>query len=146
MFDTANSRIGFANTPFTNADSNYYSAPQQINDAGDVKGHSHIVIEQLASLNQTDPTDPNKFAFFKGLNNEAQNGILTADVTGGLNPGAYRIASINSAANHQPVLVAIAQRGALDDMVYVSIVVSSWSAETHQRSFAVHGRIDKRSR
>ena len=109
---------------FTNADSNYYSAPQQINDAGDVKGHSHIVIEQLTSLNQTDPTDPNKFAFFKGLNDEAQNGILTADVTGGLNPGAYRIASINSAANHQPVLVAIAQRGALDDMVYVSVAVA----------------------
>ncbi|KAI1793760.1 hypothetical protein LXA43DRAFT_1059756 [Ganoderma leucocontextum] len=83
---------------FVNAAENYFSAPQQIDSAtGNINGHSH-------------------FVFFKGLNAAAQGGILTADVPGGLPAGSYRIASINSAANHQAVLVAVAQHGALDDM------------------------------
>jgi len=106
---------------FVNAASNYFSAPQQVDASGDIIGHSHVVVESLTSLNQTVPTDPTKFAFFKGLNAAANNGILTADVTSGLAPGAYRLASINSAANHQPVLVAIAQHGTLDDMVYFTV-------------------------
>jgi len=106
---------------FVNAASNYFSAPQQVDGSGDIIGHSHVVVEKLASLDQTDPTDPSKFAFFKGLNAAANDGILTADVTKGLAPGAYRLASINSAANHQPVLVAIAQHGSLDDMVYFTV-------------------------
>lgn len=110
---------------FVNADENYFSAPQVVDTNGDIQGHSHIVIEQLTALNQTTPTDPAQFVFFKGLNDVAQNGVLSANVTGGLGEGVYRIASINSAANHQPVLVAIAQHGALDDMVYVSAGYSS---------------------
>jgi len=106
---------------FVNAASNYFSAPQQVDASGDIVGHSHVVVEKLTSLNQTTPTDPTKFAFFKGLNAAAQNGVLTADVTNGLAAGAYRLASINSAANHQPVLVAIAQHGSLDDMVYFTV-------------------------
>ena len=106
---------------FVNADENYFAAPQQVNSDGDIQGHSHVVIEQLSSLDQTTPTDPTSFIFFKGLNDVAQNGILTADVTGGLAAGFYRIASINTAANHQPVLVAVAQHGTLDDMSYVSL-------------------------
>ena len=106
---------------FVNAQTNYYSAPQQVNDAGDIIGHSHVVIEQLDSLNQTTPNDPNKFAFFKGINGAAVNGIISADVTAGLPAGVYRMASINAAANHQPVLVAVAQHGSLDDMVYFTV-------------------------
>lgn len=106
---------------FVNANQNYFAAPQQVNSAGNVVGHSHVVIDFLDSLNQTTPTNPTRFAFFKGLNDAAVNGVLTADVTQGLPAGAYRLASINTAANHQPVLVAIAQHGGLDDMVYVSI-------------------------
>ncbi|KDQ54819.1 hypothetical protein JAAARDRAFT_160037 [Jaapia argillacea MUCL 33604] len=106
---------------FVNADQNYFAAPQFTNGNGDVEGHSHVVIEQLDSLTQTKPTNPAKFVFFKGLNAQAQNGILTANVTGGLDAGVYRMASINSAANHQPVLVAIAQHGALDDMIYFTV-------------------------
>jgi hypothetical protein len=106
---------------FVNAASNYYSAPQQVNAQGNIIGHSHIVIEQLSSLGQTTPTDPSKFAFFKGINGVAQNGVLSADVTDGLPAGAYRLASINAAANHQPVLVAVAQHGSLDDMVYFTV-------------------------
>jgi len=106
---------------FVNAANNYFAAPQQVNDNGDIIGHSHVVIEKMTSLNQTKPTDPTKFAFFKGLNVAAKNGILNADVTGGLDEGVYRLASINAAANHQPVLVAVAQHGSLDDMVYFTV-------------------------
>ena len=103
---------------FVNANNNYFAAPQQVNAQGDIKGHSHVVIDPVPSANSTEPTDPTKFVFFKGLNAAADaNGILTAEVPGGLPAGSYRLASINSAANHQPVLVAVAQHGALDDMV-----------------------------
>jgi hypothetical protein len=106
---------------FVNADSNYFAAPQQVDAAGDIVGHSHVVVEKITSLTQTEPTDPTKFAFFKGLNAAATNGILTADVTKGLAPGVYRLASINTAANHQPALVAVAQHGSLDDQVYFTV-------------------------
>ncbi|KAM5545821.1 hypothetical protein V8D89_000859 [Ganoderma adspersum] len=102
---------------FVNAAENYFAAPQQVNAQGNIKGHSHVVIDKLPSLNSTTPTDPTKFVFFKGLDAAAQNGVLSADVPNGLPAGFYRLASINSAANHQPALVAVAQHGALDDMV-----------------------------
>ncbi|KZT67619.1 hypothetical protein DAEQUDRAFT_672941 [Daedalea quercina L-15889] len=103
---------------FVNPDTNYFAAPQQVNaSTGLIMGHSHVVIEQISSMNQTEPTDPTKFAFFTGLNAVAENGQLTATVSGGLPKGTYRMASINAAANHQPVLVAVAQHGSLDDMV-----------------------------
>jgi len=104
---------------FVNADTNYFAAPQQTNGGGDIQGHSHIVIEKLSALDQTDPTDPTQFAFFKGLN--AAGTTLTADVTNGLDEGFYRMMSINTAANHQPVLVAVAQHGALDDGIYFTV-------------------------
>lgn len=104
-----------------NENSNYYSAPQQVNSAGNIIGHTRIAIEQLSSLNQTTTTDPNKFTFFKGIGAAAVNGVLSADITDGLPAGAYRMASINSAANLQPVLVAVAQHGSLDDMIYFTV-------------------------
>ncbi|CAE6413121.1 unnamed protein product [Rhizoctonia solani] len=86
---------------FVNPNTNYYSAPQQVDGSGTVIGHSHVTVELLSSLDQTTVTNPQKFAFFKGLNNAAQGGVLTADVTAGLPAGAYRMCSINSAANHR---------------------------------------------
>jgi hypothetical protein len=106
---------------FVNAEQNYFSAPQQVNSAGLIIGHSHVVIEALSSLGQTDVTDPTKFAFFKGLNDPASNGILSADVTNGLPKGFYKISSINTAANHQPALGPVAQHGSFDDAAYVSV-------------------------
>ncbi|KAJ8587910.1 hypothetical protein M405DRAFT_282144 [Rhizopogon salebrosus TDB-379] len=106
---------------FVNAQEDYFSAPQQLNGQGQIQGHSHVVIEQLDSLSQTTPTDPTKFAFFKGLNEAAVNGVLTADVTNGLPAGAYKMSTINSAANHQPVLGPIAQHGSFDDAVYFTV-------------------------
>jgi hypothetical protein len=103
-----------------NAQENYFAAPQQVNAQGQIIGHSHVVVEQLSALGQTTPTDPTKFAFFKGLNDAAVNGVLSVDVTDGLPAGAYKVSTINSAANHQPALVSVAQHGSLDDAVYVS--------------------------
>jgi len=103
---------------FVNAQASYFAAPQTISSGGPIIGHSHVVVEALSALDQTSPTDPRKFAFFKGLDDAAQGGVLTAAVAGGLPAGPYRLCSINTAANHQPVLVPIAQHGSLDDCVY----------------------------
>jgi hypothetical protein len=122
---------------FVNAKKNYFAAPQQLNGGGTIVGHSHVVVEKLSGLDQTTPTNPKEFIFFKvresivilnishskilqGLNAAAQGGTLTADVPGGVPAGAYRLCSINSSANHQPVIVPVAQHGSLDDCVYVS--------------------------
>ncbi|KAJ3713579.1 hypothetical protein C8R42DRAFT_633705 [Lentinula raphanica] len=103
---------------FVNANENYFAAPQQLNAQGQIIGHTHVVIEALSDLGQTTPTDPQKFAFFKGVNTAAVNGAVTADVTSGVPAGTYRLCSINSSSNHQPVIVPIAQHGSLDDCVY----------------------------
>jgi len=106
---------------FVNADSNYYSAPQQVNSAGTIIGHSHITVQAIDSFTSTTPLDPNKFAFFKGVNQAATNGQLTEQVTAGLPAGSYRVCTINTDANHTPALVAVAQHGFLDDCVYFSV-------------------------
>ncbi|KAF7972583.1 hypothetical protein HWV62_38572 [Athelia sp. TMB] len=106
---------------FVNAQTNYFSAPQQLNAQGQIIGHSHVVIEALTAIDQTTPTDPTTFAFFLGLNAAAQNGVLTADVTNGLPAGVYKLTSINTAANHQPVLVPVAQHGSTEDSVYFTV-------------------------
>lgn len=79
-----------------------------------------MVIQELDSLATTQVPDPKKFAFFKGVNGAAVNGVVTADVTNGVPAGAYRLCSINTAMNHQPAIVPVAQHGALDDCIYVS--------------------------
>jgi len=121
---------------FVNAEENYFSAPQQLNGQGIIIGHSHVVVETLQALDQTTPNNPTKFAFFKGLNNAAQGGILTASVTAGLPAGAYRLCSINTAANHQPALVPIAQHGSLDDCVYFTASAGGAVAATNSSSTA----------
>ncbi len=106
---------------FTNPDSNYYAAPQQLNQQGNIIGHTHLVVEKLDSLTSTTPTDPTKFTFFKGIDNATDaEGNVSTDVTAGLPAGVYRFGTITTAANHQPGLVAVAQHGTLEDAVYVS--------------------------
>lgn len=107
---------------FVNAEENYFSAPQQLNNQGEIIGHSHVVVEKLAAIDQITLTNPSQFAFFKGLNDAAVNGVLSAAVTGGLPTGFYKLSSINTAANHQPVLVPIAQHGSLDDAIYFTVI------------------------
>ncbi|KAJ7922984.1 hypothetical protein B0H13DRAFT_2406120 [Mycena leptocephala] len=103
---------------FTNAQKTYFAAPQTLDGDGLIIGHSHMVIETLTSLDQVTPTDPKKFFFFKGVDAGAVNGELTVLVTAGVPAGFYRICSINSSSNHQPVIVPIAQHGSLDDCSY----------------------------
>jgi hypothetical protein len=107
---------------FVNAQSNYYSAPQQVNGAGDIIGHTHFTVSNVGSFTSTQPEDPNTFAFFKGVNGAAVNGVVSENVSAGLPAGIYRVCSMNTDANHAPCLVAVAQHGTLDDCVYVSCV------------------------
>jgi len=110
---------------FVNAASNYYAAPQQVNTAGDIIGHTHFTVQTIDSFTSTTVLDSSKFAFFKGVNGAAVNGVVSEPVANGLPAGNYRLCSINTDANHAPTLVAVAQHGSLDDCVYVSSVVSS---------------------
>ncbi|THU93211.1 hypothetical protein K435DRAFT_584124, partial [Dendrothele bispora CBS 962.96] len=105
---------------FVNALENYFAAPQFLNEQGFIVGHSHVTIDPVASLTDTNPTDPESaFVYFKGINTPPDaNGIVSVTLDKGLPAGVYRLASINSAANHQPVLAPVAQHGSLDDMVY----------------------------
>ncbi|KAJ7071365.1 hypothetical protein C8F01DRAFT_1110232 [Mycena amicta] len=103
---------------FTNAQKTYFAAPQRLNDQGEIIGHTHIVIEALTDLKQATPLDPLKFIFFKGVNGAAVNGVASADVTVGVPAGAYRMCSINTSANHAPVIGPIAQHGSFDDCSY----------------------------
>lgn len=107
---------------FTNPTTTYYNAPQTVNSNGVGVGHTHCVIEKISAFDTTDLPDPRNFAFFKGLNSAADaNGQLTADVTGGLPVGFYKLTSINTASNHQPFLVAVAQHGTGDDSIYFEV-------------------------
>lgn len=101
---------------FTNADATYYAAPQTLQN-GNVVGHVHVTVQDMGnSLNPSSPPDATKFAFFKGINDAGNgNGLLSATVVGGLPAGNYRVCTLTSASNHQPVVMPVAQRGAQDD-------------------------------
>ncbi|RKF80644.1 putative ribosomal protein s17 [Golovinomyces cichoracearum] len=100
---------------FTNAQTTYYSAPQQL-EGGQIVGHTHVTVQAMSSLNPDQPLDTSQFAFFKGINDKANgDGTLTATVTGGLPVGFFRLCTLSSASNHQPVLLPVAQRGSSDD-------------------------------
>ncbi len=101
---------------FTNADTTYYAAPQQL-QGGQVIGHTHVTVQDLGnSLNPSVPPDPTQFAFFKGINDAGNGkGGLAAIVAGGLPAGNFRVCTLTSAGNHQPVIMPVAQRGSQDD-------------------------------
>ncbi|KAK2767806.1 hypothetical protein FQN54_003965 [Arachnomyces sp. PD_36] len=110
---------------FVNPDTNYYTAPQDLDDNGDIIGHCHVTIQEIGSLQSTTPPDPNQFAFFKGINDDGNgNGLLSAEVAGGLPEGAYRVCTMIAARNHQPVNMPVAQRGAQDDCNKFEVVAS----------------------
>ncbi|KAH8831898.1 hypothetical protein DL96DRAFT_851542 [Flagelloscypha sp. PMI_526] len=103
-----------------NPQTNFLAAPQQL--AGDqIQGFATVVIEKLQSIDQSTPTNPGVFDFAAVIEKPAENGQLTKAVTGGLAAGPYRMCSILSAANSQPVIVPVAQHGNLDDCVYFTV-------------------------
>ena len=106
---------------FSDAAQDYYQIPQTLDGKGLIQGHSHITIQQLTS--NTAPPNPQVFAFFKGLNEPAVNGLLTVAVDKGLpNKGLYRICTMNSSNSHQPVVMPVAQRGSQDDCIRVTVI------------------------
>ena len=103
---------------FTNATSTYYAAPQALNSAGNIIGHVHVTIQDMGSLNPTIPPDPTVFAFFKGIDDAGNGkGLLQAAVTGGLAAGTYRVCTMSSSSNHQPVLMPVSYLPGLDDLM-----------------------------
>ncbi|GAA3684048.1 hypothetical protein GCM10022267_83610 [Lentzea roselyniae] len=69
----ANLATGF----FTDPEFDYYQIQQTLDDNGTIQGHSHVVIQRL---NGSNVPDPRVFAFFKGLNDAAVNGVLSVTV------------------------------------------------------------------
>lgn len=122
---------------FTNADATYYAAPQQLSSQGQVIGHTHVTVQDMgSSQNPTTPPDPTAFAFFKGINDAGNGkGLLSAAVAGGLPAGNYRLCTMTSAANHQPVIMPVAQRGSQDDCTRFSVTASG-SASNKVRDVA----------
>ena len=93
---------------FTDPVRTYYASPQAL-QGGRIVGHCHVTIQDLNNNIATNqPPDPKTFAFFKGINDNGDgNGRLQAVVADGLPAGTYRVCTMNSASNHQPVLMPV---------------------------------------
>jgi hypothetical protein len=92
---------------FTNPDLTYYAAPQAL-EGGNIVGHTHVTVQSLGDINTQTPPDAQTFAFFKGINDAGNGqGGLSAAVAGGLPAGVYRVCTMTSASNHQPVLMPV---------------------------------------
>ncbi|EEH44814.2 uncharacterized protein PADG_01103 [Paracoccidioides brasiliensis Pb18] len=103
---------------FTNPAETYFAAPQLVNEKGLIEGHLHVTVQFLGDkINPQTPLNASNPIWFKGIRNKADgDGILSATLDKGLEkPGFYRVCTMAAAANHQPVLMPIAARGAQDD-------------------------------
>jgi hypothetical protein len=105
---------------FSNPEDKYLVRPQSVNDEGFLRGHQHVVVQQL---NDDDlPLDPQVFAFFKGLDQVPDdNNDLITTIDDGLPEGEYRLCTLSGALTHQPLLMPVAQRGAQDDCIRFSV-------------------------
>jgi len=113
--ETINLVTGFFDDPVKQ----YYIFPQTLDNQGLIQGHSHVTVQKLIG---NDVPDPRAFAFFKGLNDKAKNGLLSTVVENGLPAGKYRLCTMVSSFAHQPTLMPVAQRGAQDDCVRFTVV------------------------
>ncbi len=111
---------------FTNPDTTYYTAPQQL-QGGKIIGHTHVTIQDLkGDINTKTPPDPITFSFFKGINDAGDgNGGLKATVAGGLPAGSYRVCTMVAAANHQPVIMPVSSMSLLISMILAHLAVCS---------------------
>ncbi|KAI9773405.1 MAG: hypothetical protein M1840_007621 [Geoglossum simile] len=107
---------------FSNAQTQYYSQPQSLEN-GVISGHTHVTVQDMGpNFNPQQPLDPQKFVFFKGINDAGDGqGTLSANVTGGLPKGNYRVCTIGTAFTHQPALMPVARRGAQEDCQKFSV-------------------------
>lgn len=115
---------------FTNPNTTYYAAPQAL-QGGKVVGHTHITIQSLGnSLAATTPPDAGTFAFFKGIDDAGNgNGGLSATVAGGLPAGAYRVCTMTSASNHQPVTMPVSKQSIDRSIFPANGSIHSWHNE-----------------
>jgi transcription initiation factor TFIID subunit 15 len=120
---------------FTQPYGTYYTAPQQVGPSGQVQGHVHVTVQNMGdSMTPTQPLDASKFVFFKGINDVGDgNGRLSTTIPDGLEKGYYRVCTMNSAQNHQPVLMPVAQRGAQDDCTKFSVGIEAKPFKTDLR-------------
>ncbi len=93
--------------------------PQTVNKQGLIQGHQHVVIQKIG--NAKEPLDPQKFEFFKGLDQPPKGKDLTASVDKGLPQGEFRICTLTGTFGHQPVIMPVAQRGSQDDCIRVTV-------------------------
>lgn len=118
---TVGLRAGYLVNPTTN----YYTAPQELDKDGYILGHCHVTIQNIGSLRTTTVPDPQKFSYFKGVDDAGDGqGLLQANIQGGLPVGFYRICTMTAARNHQPVAMPVAQRGPQDDCTKFEVVKS----------------------
>jgi len=105
--------IGLRSGFFTNPETQYYIFSQTLDDQGLIRGHSHVVIQEIK--NEDEPLDPKIFVFFKGLDDQSNDqGELNVLVDNGIPAGRYRVCTMVSSFSHQPILMPVAQRGKLN--------------------------------
>ncbi|CUS10397.1 unnamed protein product [Tuber aestivum] len=123
---------------FTNPANTYYAAPQALN-GGIIVGHTHVTVQDLGgSLTPDAAPNADTFTFFKGINDAGNgNGLLEAEVTDGLPAGFYRICTMASASNHQPVIMPIAQRGAQDDCTKFTVGQGNAGADNNNQFYSI---------
>ncbi|KAI9139768.1 hypothetical protein BKA69DRAFT_1084179 [Paraphysoderma sedebokerense] len=120
---TNNLDLGFFDDP----NSQYYLSPQTVNNQGIIEGHQHVSVQRLGNPGGqvVNPPDARTeaLAFFKGLNDDSANGILSVEIPADRlgAPGIYRICTITGTRGHQPVLMPVAQRGSQDDCIRVTV-------------------------
>jgi hypothetical protein len=118
---TNNLETGF----FSDPNKFYYLIPSALSKTqGIVFGHQHIVVQALGD--GTQPLDPRKFAFFKGVNEQVPGGEaneLKATIPAGTltENGIYRICSITGSFGHQSAVSPVQRRGPQDDCIQIRV-------------------------
>ncbi|PGH32063.1 hypothetical protein GX50_05132 [[Emmonsia] crescens] len=118
-----NIEMGF----YTNSNVTYLSAPQSLNSEGFVQGHTHLTVQFMGpNTTAIEALDASKPIWFKSVNSphpENKRDGFTSTLDGGLGtPGFYRICTLTAAANHQPVIMPIPNRGAQDDCTKFNVI------------------------
>ncbi|KAK7038283.1 hypothetical protein R3P38DRAFT_541993 [Favolaschia claudopus] len=115
---------------FASFSGSFQAAPQTLDGTGNIIGNFHIVIDELDALDSTVPTDSQKFVFFNVIQDAVSDGEISTNVTNGLPEGYYRMTVTPRAANHQPVLVPLVQRGSVNDVAYFTVTASGEPGST----------------
>lgn len=103
----------------------YYKRPQILNKNGFMIGHQHIACQQF-DLGTVTPMDPNKLAFFKGMDTQPNTendlfAVVSRPDKAGLAAGNYRCCTITGSESHQPGIMPVAKHGSLDDCVRFTV-------------------------